>query len=183
MLSRGGDAGGFRLAARALDIARTSGLPVPRYLNLVETSAGVALLQERLSGHTPDRVADALVAQLIDVVDRLGGLLAGADWMTVSDLYLDHSGPGFCVHESLQRHDRRTRRLLGWVREVGRTHGSHVHGDDLLHLDLHPANVLVDDAGVKLGIIDWDAAGPGDARLGLVTLLFDLDRGIAFDPC
>lgn len=36
---------------------------------------------------------------------------------------------------------------------------------DLLHLDLHPYNVLVDDAGEVTGVIDWTNAAAGDPRL------------------
>jgi hypothetical protein len=35
----------------------------------------------------------------------------------------------------------------------------------LLHLDLHPYNVLVDDAGEVTGVIDWTNAAAGDPRL------------------
>jgi Ser/Thr protein kinase RdoA (MazF antagonist) len=35
----------------------------------------------------------------------------------------------------------------------------------LLHLDLHPYNVLVDDAGKVTGVIDWTNAAAGDPRL------------------
>lgn len=35
----------------------------------------------------------------------------------------------------------------------------------LLHLDLHPYNVLVDDVGEVTGVIDWTNAAAGDPRL------------------
>lgn len=182
VLSRGADAARLRTAARALAIARRVGLPVPIYLEVIDTGAGVAQLQERLAGRAPTMITAALVDQLVDLVGRLAGLLHGADWMPVPELYLDRSGPGFCVHETLAGYDERTRRLLGWVHEVGRADGSTADGADLVHLDLHPGNVLVDPAGTVTGVVDWDDAGRGDARLGLVTLLFDLEWGRVFDP-
>ena len=36
---------------------------------------------------------------------------------------------------------------------------------NLLHLDLHPYNVLVDDAGEVTAVIDWTNAAAGDPRL------------------
>jgi Ser/Thr protein kinase RdoA (MazF antagonist) len=36
---------------------------------------------------------------------------------------------------------------------------------NLLHLDLHPFNVLVDDAGEVTAVIDWTNAAAGDPRL------------------
>ncbi len=181
VLSRGGDAAALRLAARALELARSAGLPVPRYENVVTTTGGTVLLQERLPGRPPTRVDDGLLASMLGLADRLTGLLAGASWLPVPDLFLIRSGPGFCIHHSLAGWDDRTRRLLGWVHEVGRDSGSTAPGDDLVHLDFHPENVLVDDTGRITGIIDWDAAGRGDARLALVTLAFDLGWGIRSD--
>jgi aminoglycoside phosphotransferase (APT) family kinase protein len=88
-------------------------------------------------------------------------------------MYLLESGPGFCLHESLERYDDRTRRLLDRVREVGRDEPGGMTGDDLVHLDFHTGNVLVDEHGELTGIVDWDGIGRGDRRFGLVTLRFD----------
>jgi aminoglycoside phosphotransferase (APT) family kinase protein len=46
-------------------------------------------------------------------------------------------------------------------------------GDDLVHLDFHPGNVLVDDGRIT-GVIDWDGATRGDRHLDLVNLRFML---------
>jgi aminoglycoside phosphotransferase (APT) family kinase protein len=46
-------------------------------------------------------------------------------------------------------------------------------GDDLVHLDFHPGNMLIDEAGELSGIVDWDGIGRGDRRFALVTLRFD----------
>ncbi len=108
------------------------------------------------------------------------GLLVSGGYLHASDLYLTASGPGFCVHESLQRYSPRSRALLGWVRRVGAEDGSTATGTDLVHLDFHPGNVLVDGTGQVTGVIDWDAAGRGDGRLAYTTLLFDLEHGRRF---
>jgi aminoglycoside phosphotransferase (APT) family kinase protein len=76
------------------------------------------------------------------------------------------------LHEPLARYDRRTADVLAWVRDVG-ADGDVADGDDLVHLDFHPGNVLVD-AGAVSGVVDWDGAARGDGRFDLVTLRFYL---------
>ncbi len=83
---------------------------------------------------------------------------------------------------------RRTESLLA----VGRAHGvpapryelvqelpdvpECLPGDDLVHFDFHPENVLVDPAGAVTGVVDWDGAGRSHGYFDLFTLRFDLAR-------
>lgn len=138
-------------------------------------------MQERLPGVPPERPTRLVVAQMVDLLDGFRGLLAGRADLPVPDLYLGRSGPGFSVHESLALHSVRSRRLLAWIREVGTAEPSRMAGEDLVHLDFHPGNVLVDPAGRIAGIVDWDGIGRGDRRFGLVTLRFGLSSQAA-DP-
>jgi hypothetical protein len=85
---------------------------------------------------------------------------------------LGASGPGYWRHEPLAGYDRRTARLLGWVREVGAECDAAV-GSDLVHLDYHPGNILVSDGRIT-GVVDWDGAARGDRHLDPVTFRFDL---------
>ncbi len=103
---------------------------------------------------------------------RLTGLLANHPAVPAADLFLDHDGPGFCLHAPLQQYDRRTARLLDKIHEIARDTPAS-DGNDLVHLDYHPGNTLVD-AGKVTGVIDWDGAARGDRRLDLITLRFDL---------
>lgn len=168
-------AAALRATADVLGVARARGLPVPRY-DLIAAAGGVhAVVQERLPGAPPRTVGQALVAQLVAAVQQWTGLLAERTELAPPPLYLTESGPGFCLHESLQHYDARTRRLLGQVREVGRTAAS-AAGTDLVHLDFHPGNVLVDTAGRITGIVDWDGWGRGDRWFSLEVLAFDLAR-------
>lgn len=158
--------------AGVLALARERGLPVPAYQLVVELNDAVALVQERLPGRKPDRVDRALVEKMVAINERFAEILAERTDVPPPDLYLDRSGPGFCIHESLEIHGDRSRRLLGWIREVGRSGA--MTGDDLVHLDFHPENVLVDDDGDITGVIDWDVAARGDRTFALVTLQFSL---------
>jgi hypothetical protein len=161
----------LRRTAEILSTARSHGLPVPAYDLIAEVPGAVAIVQQRLPGTQPHRADRDVVAAMVAVLDDFAGLLAGRDDVPVPDLWLRGSGPGFSLHRPLEVYDRRSRRLLDWIREVGAT-GAVMTGDDLVHLDFHPGNVLVDTVGGLTGIVDWDGIGRGDRRFGLVTLRF-----------
>lgn len=106
------------------------------------------------------------------------GALAAAGG-SPADLHLEGDGPGFCLHEPLRRHSRASRALLDRVHEVGRgTPPDVFHGDDAVHLDFHPGNVLTVPGSPDrvAGVVDWTGARAGDCGLDLVTLGFALDH-------
>jgi hypothetical protein len=158
-----------------LDLARAAGVPTARYELSAHIDGRRVVVQQRLPGR-PVTVCDAaLVEQLIALNLRLTGLLTSHPDVPAADLYLDHDGPGFCLHQPLQQYGRRSARLLGWVHDVAREHTS-MTGADLVHLDYHPGNVLVTGRRVS-GVVDWDGAARGDRRFDLITLRFDLAGG------
>jgi aminoglycoside phosphotransferase (APT) family kinase protein len=166
-----------REIADMLEIARRHDLPVPRYEHVLPVGSAVAIIQELLPGTQPNQVSQDLVEQLVEVNARLRGVLANRPLIPAAGLYLRESGPGFCRHEPLRAYSDRTRRLLRWVREVGAGCADAMGGDDLVHLDFQPANILVDGADRVTGVIDWDGAARGDGRIDLVVLLFGLHSG------
>jgi hypothetical protein len=155
-----------------VDRARAAGVPTARQELAAHVDGVRVIVQQRLPGAPPDRPDAALVAQMIQVNDRLAGLLAGEPGPRPVPLHLTSDGPGFCLHEPLRSFDRRTARLLDWVHQVG-AEGTAMIGDDLVHLDFQPGNVLVVD-GQLTGVIDWDGAGRGDRHFDLTTLRFYL---------
>ncbi|TDW91863.1 phosphotransferase family enzyme [Kribbella sp. VKM Ac-2566] len=170
VLTRGfGSLADLRRTAEVLEAARRGGLPVPQYQLLADLPDGVGVVQERLPGRPPETVDRALLESMIALTDHFTGL---APDLPVPSMYLLESGPGFCLHESLQRYDDRTRRLLDRIHEVGRDEPSDMTGDDLVHLDFHTGNVLTE-TGQITGIVDWDGIGRGDRLFALVTLRFD----------
>ncbi|HZX03148.1 phosphotransferase family protein [Kribbella sp.] len=171
VLTRGsGGIDEVRRTAEVLAAARARGLPVPEYQLLADLGDAVGVVQERLPGRPPQKVDRPLLEAMIALADRFAGI---APALPAPPLYLLESGPGYCLHESLERYDDRTRRLLGRIHEIGRAEPEGMTGDDLVHLDFHTANVLVDDTGNLTGIVDWDGIGRGDRHFGLVTLRFD----------
>lgn len=155
-----------------VDRARGAGVPTARQELAAHVDGVRVIVQERLPG-TPPATPDAgLVRQMIAVTDRLAGLLTDAPERSPVDLYLTGDGPGFCLHEPLAEYSERTARLLDWVHRVG-ADGSAMLGDDLVHLDFHPGNVLVESGRIS-GVVDWDGATRGDRHFDLVTLRFTL---------
>jgi aminoglycoside phosphotransferase (APT) family kinase protein len=172
VLTRGfGSAADLRRTAGILDIARQHGLPVPEYQLVTELPSGTAVVQGRLPGRPPADVDRPLLESMIALTDRFAGLLVDRPDVPTASMYLLESGPGFCLHESLRAYDARTRRLLDWIHEVGRSDPSDMTGDDLVHLDFHTGNVLTE-GGAITGIVDWDGIARGDRLFALVTLRF-----------
>ena len=159
-------------AGPLVDRARAAGVPTARHELAAHVDGVRVIVQQRLPGAPPAGLDAGLVRQMLQVNDRLAGLLAAEPGPKPVDLFLTRDGPGFCLHAPLAAHNRRTARLLDWVHEVG-AHGSAMIGDDLTHMDFHPGNVLVD-AGRLTGVIDWDGAVRGDRHFDLVTLRFIL---------
>ena len=153
-----------------VDKARAAGVPTARQELSAHVDGIRVIVQQRLPGSPPHTVDAALVRQMLAVNDRLAGLLADAPAPKPTDLHLTTDGPGFCLHQPLAEYDARTARLLEHVHEVG-AEGSAMIGDDLVHLDFHPGNMLVD-GGRLTGVVDWDGATRGDRHFDLVTLRF-----------
>lgn len=163
---------------RVLAQASVAGLLVPEYRLVADLGEKRAIVQTRLPGTPPAVVTDETVTQMMTFLDQAAGLGGGAPPL---DLYLTSSGPGFCLHETLERHSSRTRGLLTRIREIG-ADGRSEDGRDLVHLDFHCGNILVDQTGRLTGVVDWDGYGRGDRRLALVTFFFDLAHSRRFRP-
>jgi hypothetical protein len=155
---------------------RAAGVPAPRYELIAELPCAVAIVQELLPGSLPAAVSRSTLDSMIEVNWGCRGLLAGQpDWPSPS-LYLLSDGPGYCLHEPMARYGRRTARLLAAIEEAGVSVPVHLDGDDLVHFDFHPGNVLVDADGAVTGVFDWDGASRSNGDLDLFTLRFDLAR-------
>lgn len=165
-----------RQAGLLTAVARAAGVPAPRYELIAEGPGLTAVVQELLPGSPPDDVTASTLESMLEVNRKLRGVLAGRDEVAAPSLYLLTDGPGFCLHGPMAAYDRRTARLLAAIEEIGAAVPEHLHGDDLVHFDFHPENVLIAGHGEVTGVVDWDGAGRGDATLDLMTLWFDLTR-------
>jgi hypothetical protein len=159
-----------------LALACARGLPVPEYQLVVAVPGALAVVQERLPGAITEELDRPLVDRMVALNERFGGLLVGTDHAH-AELFLDRSGPGYCLHEPLAGYDARTKRVLDRILEISRAIPPRLAGDDLVHTDYHQQNVLVDAAGTITGVIDWDGAARGDRRFALVVLRFAVAPG------
>jgi Phosphotransferase enzyme family len=162
--------------AELAGIARAAGVPAPRYELVAELADVVAVVQELLPGTAPTTVSRPTVESIVELNGRLRGLLSRRADLPMASLYLQADGPGFCLHGPMARYDRRTARLLAEIEAAGAELPERLAGDDLVHLDFHPENVLVDQAGTVTGVVDWDGAARAHGALDLMTLRFDLAR-------
>ncbi|TCC47566.1 aminoglycoside phosphotransferase family protein [Kribbella capetownensis] len=153
------------------EAARVAGLPAPRTELAVQLGTAIATVQELLPGAPIRRLDDHGLTQALDFNSLHAGLLRDRPDVPAFELFLDHDGPGFCLHGPLRAHNRRTARIDDWVREVGTAYPTLLEGVDAVHSDYHPGNLLAVD-GTITGIIDWDGASRGDRRFDLVTLRF-----------
>jgi hypothetical protein len=163
-------------AAGLAAVARAAGVPAPRYELVAELPSVTAIVQELLPGAIPATMTRRTVASMVELTRRCRGLLADRPDLPAPSLYLRSDGPGFCLHGAMATYDRRTARLLAAVEDVGTALPEHLPGDDLVHFDFHPENVLTDETGAVTGVVDWDGASRSDGALDLMTLRFDLAR-------
>ncbi|GAA5015339.1 phosphotransferase family protein [Actinopolymorpha pittospori] len=164
----------LRTNADILRLARSRGLPVPRHDLLVEVGDGaVAVVQERLPGSPAVDVDVTTIDAMVAVNERFAHLLAERPDIPVPPLHLRTSGPAFYRHQTLEQHSDRSRRLLRRIREIGAAEPHEMTGDDLIHNDYRPENILVDHQGQITGVVDWHVAR-GDRHFTLVGLLFAL---------
>jgi hypothetical protein len=113
---------------------------------------------------------------MVEVNRLCRGLLASWTDLAAPSLYLLTDGPGFCMHAPMASYDPRTAKLLAAIEEIGTAVPELLAGEDLVHFDFHPENVLVDADGNLTGVIDWDGANRSNGVLDLTTLRFDLAR-------
>ncbi|GAA5025862.1 aminoglycoside phosphotransferase family protein [Actinopolymorpha pittospori] len=160
--------------ADILAMASARGVPVPRYELITALSQGSAVVQQRLPGSPPRHIDPSMVDAMVAVNESFAGLLADWPQVEVPQLHLRQSGEGTCLHETLQRYDDRSRRLLGWIRDVATTGPDQLTGDDLVHWDFVPGNLLFDPMGAVTGVVDWFTIARGDRHFGLMKVRFNL---------
>ena len=171
----------LRVTADILRLARSRGLPVPRHDLIVELGDGTAaIVQERLPGTPATHIDAPMIERMVATNERFAHLLAERPDLPVPPLHLRTSGPALYRHQTLEQHNDRSRRLLHRIREIGAGEPHEMTGDDLIHNDYRPENILVGHQNQITGVVDWHVAR-GDRHWTLVGLLFALAWG-AIDP-
>jgi len=162
----------MRLTATVLNEARALGLPVPAYQLVLDLGDGyLAVVTERLPGHHVDILDQTTAASFLATNDRFAGLLRDHPEVPPPPAFPDE-GPGYGAFEhTIGAHSERGRRLLRRLLDIDGGQPFRMQGDDLVHVDYTPGNVLFDDAGQVSGVVDWNfGAARGDRLYALIGL-------------
>lgn len=166
----------YEILAGALDALRTAGVPVARYLAIEETDDRLVIAQERLTGRTDVPVNERTVEHLLELNEHKAGVAAPwyrLGWGEFMVHTLTVGEDGWSVHDSLRTWSPRARELVERVEAIGAaTDPAWFPATGIVHLDLHPGNLLLADDGAVAGIVDWDGAMRGDHRFDLTSFAF-----------
>jgi len=170
---------------RALDavLARLGdgGYPAPRFRIIGNAPGLVFWVQQRLPGstldHGPGGADRATLARLLPELLRLNDAQAGLGtgqrrWRSLLIQTLTTGGDGYCLHSTLLASPD-ARDLLPVLRRIAdRCCPAIPDGEDFVHYDFTPANLLSDGAAIT-GVIDINPPVlAGDRAFDLATLLF-----------
>jgi hypothetical protein len=159
-----------------VDAVRAVGYPAPATELAAQVGTSVVVVQELLPGSKIDYLDMPMLDQALALNQLHTGRLAGRPDVPLMRLYLRGDGPGFCLHEPLRQFSRRSAALERWIHQVGDEHGGQLAGNDAVHCDFHPGNMLASNGAIT-GVVDWDGGARGDCRLDLVTLRFGVLPG------
>jgi Phosphotransferase enzyme family len=146
--------------------------PVPEQ-EVMEQDEVLFVSQEFMAGEVVDKMTHGLVEDILVLHERRLGLASAteaASWGRSQIEILTFGGRGYCLHKPLHDFDERTRRVVRRIEGIGRfLEPEQLAGNDIVHADLHPGNML-QSSGRLASIIDLDYARAGDAAFDLVFL-------------
>jgi Ser/Thr protein kinase RdoA (MazF antagonist) len=160
-------------AVALTDRLRTeAGWPVPRQWT-VDVDDWLFVIQELMPGAPVETLGHTTVDRLLDLHARrlvLTPSPAPSRWPRALIETLTVGGRNYCLHGSLRDYDERTAALVSRIEAFGRgLHPEDLTARDVIHRDLHPGNLLVDEGGLT-AIVDTDFATVGDSAFDLVSL-------------
>jgi hypothetical protein len=159
----------MRQTASVLNDLRGQGLPVPEHQLVLELSDGyVAVVQEKLPGLHVESLNSTTAAAFVAMNERFAGVLRDRPEVPRPRAFPETAG---VFENTVGRLGERGRRLLAGLLEVDGGRPFRMEGDDLVHTDYTPGNVLFDDAGEVSGVVDWNGgAVRGDRYYALIGL-------------
>lgn len=151
-----------------------AGWPVPAF-DMTEIDEVLYVRQGLMPGEEPQRLTRDLWDQVVALADATAGLGSDAtsDWpfRLLDTLVAEPADPTiYCSHDPLRQHSDAGRALITRIEAIGAevSKAGLGAGDDLMHWDLHPGNLLVVDGEIS-AVIDLDNAGPGPNGFDLIT--------------
>lgn len=155
------------------EVLRLAGYPAPATELIAQVDHAVVIVQELLPGTKIEHLDHRGLDQALELNQLQADRLADRLDIPTMELHLRDDGAGYCLHEPLRQHNRRSAALEHWVAAVGADHPARMVGHDAVHMDFHPGNILATGGSIT-GVIDWDGAARGDHRFDLVTLRFGI---------
>lgn len=166
----------FEAVGATLDALRAAGAPVPRYLTIEVVDGVLVVAQERLGGRADVAVTERTVDDILALNELQAGIPAHrheGGWGELLRHTLTVGEDGWCVHDSLHTWSARTRALVARVEAIGAdADPAWFATTGVVHLDLHPGNLLLADDGAVVGVVDWEGATAGDHRFDLTSFAF-----------
>jgi len=157
-----------------LERLRDKGYPIPEHEPLIVIPGALVVIQEWIDRGA---IVDQITHRMLDRVLELNELQAGEgdycdNWSAFIVGTLTVGADGWCLHEPLRQHDRRTGVIVDHIEGIGASLiGQEMPHADIAHMDFHHRNLLQDSNGI-VAVIDWEGSMPGDRIFDLVTLGF-----------
>lgn len=171
--------------AEIVELARAHGIPAPRYELITKLRDWTILVQERLPGTPPSggHIDLPMMEAILALNESFAELLVHQHDVPTIEVKLSTrvADTGVGRYAALDDYNDRTSELLARIREIHETSDAPMTGDDLVHSDFSPPNILFDENGNLTGIVDWHdhRLSRGDRRYSLVPLRFELAWAIA----
>lgn len=164
----------FTAMQHRIGLLRARGVPIAAH-SLYDLNPGVLIVQAFLPGQAGSPLSLPMVEELLDFNSRQAGLADEPPqaWRALMRESLTDGLAGYCEHASLRDFNSDSAHLLARIRSVGLDSAlDQLPADDLVHYDMHPANVLSVDGRTVSGIVDWDAVRTGDRHFDITMLTF-----------
>ncbi|MFD8385812.1 phosphotransferase [Streptomyces sp. NPDC059679] len=155
------------------EVLRLAGYPAPATELVAQIDHAVVMVQELLPGTKIDHLDHSGLDQALELNQMQADQLADRPDIPTVALHLRQDGAGYCLHGPLRQHNRRSAALERWIAAVGSNYLPELAGQDAVHMDFQPGNMLTIGGSIT-GVVDWDGAARGDRRFDLVTLRFGI---------
>ncbi|MEV6273568.1 phosphotransferase [Kribbella sp. NPDC051936] len=168
----------MRQTATVLNDVRRRGLPVPEHQLVVELADGyVVVVQERLPGRHVDALDSTTSAAFVAMNNRFADLLRDHPRVPRPRAFPGGRTGYGAFERTVGQLGGRGRRLLERLLEADGGQPFRMTGDDLVHTDYTPGNVLFDADGNVSGVVDWNSGvARGDRRYALLQMQSDMNQ-------
>lgn len=169
----------FDILEEAFTTARGRGVPIPERWPPLVIGDRCVVIQRAVNGATGAPTPE-LVNGVVAAISSLGSIPAPdhltGTWGDTVVRSLREGLDGWCEHRALLNAGGELAEVVRVAQRVGALVLPEMFPTtDLMHVDLHTKNVLLDERGHLTAIVDWEGACGGDLRFDLVYFAFAAD--------